>query len=200
LLAPGEQAIESFGLTADRVLAGYPRLRGAPVARARSDRPVLTGPSGAAAAIRRSAWDDVGGLDDSVFAYSEDLDLALRLRSAGWGTVAAVDAVAVHRGSASAGTRSSWQRYQGGFARGYFLRRYGVLRTRHALRALVTAAIVVVGDALFFSHDLAALRGRIAGWRAARGLPRQPWPPPEAIDDSITFIESLRLRFGVYRG
>jgi GT2 family glycosyltransferase len=135
-----------------------------------------------------------------VFAYGEDVDLALRLRAAGWSTAVASDAVAIHRGSASAVTRSAWQRYQGGFSRGYFLRRYGVLRRRTALRALATEGIAVAGDALVFSHDFAAFRGRIAGWRAARGLPRRRHPPDDAIDDAITFVKSLRLRLGVYTG
>ena len=200
LLKPGEGTIESFGLAADPTLAGYPRLRELPVSNAQTTGPVLVGPSGAAAAFRRRAWDAVGGLDEGVFAYGEDVDLALRLRAAGWSTAAASDAVAIHSGSASAVTRSAWQRYQGGFSRGYFLRRYGVLRRRTALRALATEAIAVVGDALIFSHDLAALRGRVAGWRAAGSLPRHRQPPDAAIDEGITFMKSLRLRLDVYSG
>ena len=94
--------------------------------------------------------------------------------------------------------RSAWQRYEGGYARGYFLRRYGILRGRFAPRAAATEALVVLGDAIVFSHDLAALRGRIAGWRAARGKGRVPRPPQDAIDRGITFLKSLALRVGVY--
>src|SRR6266511_5862594 len=163
LLKAGEEQIESFGLAVDPTLAGYPRLRGRPAAEAQGIQPVLAGPSGAAAAYRRRAWTDVGGLDEAVFSYGEDVDLALRLRAAGWPAAVAPDAVAVHVGSATAVTRSPRQRYHGGFARGYFLRRYGVLRGRYAPRAAVTESTVVLGDALVFSHDLAALRGRFAG-------------------------------------
>jgi N-acetylglucosaminyl-diphospho-decaprenol L-rhamnosyltransferase len=200
LLTPGEEAIESFGLAADPTLAGYPRLRGLPAWSARRPGTVLVGPSGAAAAFRRRAWEAVGGLDEAVFAYGEDVDLALRLRATGWAAAAVSEAVAIHKGSASAVARSSWQRYQGGFSRGYFLRRYGVLRRRTALRALATEGIAVVGDALFFSHDVAAVRGRLAGWRAARGLPRRGQPPDDAIDGGITFAKALRLRLRVYSG
>ena len=161
---------------------------------------MLVGPSGAAGAYRREAWEAVGGLDEGVFSYGEDVDLALRLRAAGWSTAGAADAVSVHLGSATAGTRSPSQRYQGGFARGYFLRRYGILRSRVGVRVAATEAVVVLGDALMFSHDLAALRGRFAGWRAASGLPRHRRPPDDAIDDDITFVKSLRLRLGVYSG
>jgi N-acetylglucosaminyl-diphospho-decaprenol L-rhamnosyltransferase len=198
LLKPGEERIESFGLAADRTYAGFPRLRGLPTEAAQASDPVLAGPSGAAGAYRRHAWEDVGGLDEGVSWYGEDVDLALRIRAAGWSTAAAADAIAVHVGSASAAHRSAWQRYQGGFARGYFLRRYRVFRTGAAARALATEALVVVGDALFFSHDLAALRGRIAGWSAAGGRPPTVRPPREAIDRGITFLESVRLRLDVY--
>jgi N-acetylglucosaminyl-diphospho-decaprenol L-rhamnosyltransferase len=198
LLEPGEETIESFGLAADPTVAGYPRLRGSRVGQAQVDDPVLVGPSGAAGAYRRRAWEEVGGLDEGVLFYGEDVDIALRLLAAGWSTTAAADAVAIHIGSASAAHRSPWQRYQGGFARGYFLRRYGVLRSRSAARAVATEAIVIVGDALIFSRDLAALRGRIAGWRAARGRGRTGPPPREAIDRRIGFLRSLRLRVGVY--
>jgi GT2 family glycosyltransferase len=198
LLAPGEDCIESFGLAVDPTLAGYPRLRGLPARDAQIRNPILIGPSGAAGAYRREAWADVGGLDEGVFAYAEDVDLALRIRAAGWSTSAAGDAVAIHIGSASAVARSAWQRYQGGFSRGYFLRRYGVLRGHVAARAVVTEALVVIGDAVVFSHDLAAIRGRIAGWRAAGGRGRIAGLPSEVIDRRITFRKSVALRLGVY--
>ena len=47
-----------------------------------------------------------------------------------------------------------------------------------ALRAVVTEAIVVVGDALSRATS-PRLRGRIAGWRRHAGLDRRPPPPRE---------------------
>ncbi len=99
-----------------------------PTASAKHTDAHLLGPCGAAGAYRRAAWEDVGGLDDGVVSYGEDVDLALRLRAGTWRTVGAPDAVAVHLGSATARKRSAWQRYQAGFSRAYFLRRYAVLR------------------------------------------------------------------------
>jgi len=87
---------------------------------------------------------------------------------------------------------------QGGFARGYFLRRYGVLHGRRGPRTALTEALVVFGDALIFSYDLAAFRGPVAGWRAPAGRPRHPQPPRDAIDERISLLESLRLRVCVY--
>ncbi len=197
MLQPGEQLIDSAGMTADVTLAGFPRLQGLEAPRAREERPLLAGPVGTAAAYRRIAWDQLGGLDEGIFAYMEDFDLTLRLRSAGWGTALASDAVGVHLGSATHGHRSPFQRRQGGFGRGYLLRRYGLLRGRHALRTLAIELVVVLGD-LAISRDLAALRGRLAGWRAARSLPRRPYPPAAAIDARISFMDAIALRRGVY--
>ncbi len=197
MLQPGEQLIDSAGLAADVTLGGFPRLQGLDAGQARSERPVLAGPAGTAAAYRRSAWEQVGGLDEAIFAYMEDFDLALRLRSAGWKAVVAADAVGVHLGSATHGHRSAWQRRHGGFGRGYMLRRYGLLRGRTAPRTLATEAVVVLGD-LAISHDLSALRGRLSGWRAAAERPRLPRPPAAVIDSAISFRDSLALRRGVY--
>jgi N-acetylglucosaminyl-diphospho-decaprenol L-rhamnosyltransferase len=197
MLQPGGESIDSIGLAADAVLAGFPRLQGLPAGCADDPEPALTGPAGAAAAYRRVAWEQVGGLDETIFAYMEDFDLALRLRSAGWRAAAAPDAVGVHLGSATNGHRSSWQRLQGGFGRGYMLRRYGLLHGRTAPRALATEAVVVLGD-LWISRDTAALRGRLAGWRAGRARARLPLPPSECVDSRIGFRDSLRIRRGVY--
>ena len=197
MLQPGDRLIDSAGLAADAVLGGFPRLQGLDANQAQRERPLLAGPAGTAAAYRRSAWDQVGGLDESIFAYMEDFDLALRLRSAGWRSLLAPDAVGVHVGSATHGHRSARQRRNGGFGRGYMLRRYGLLRGRTAPRALATEAVVVLAD-LAISRDLQALRGRLEGWRAARRLPRLARPPAEAIDATIGFRDSLAMRRGVY--
>ncbi len=197
LLHPGEETIDSAGMVIDSTLSGFTRLRGRPRAEAGANRPGVTGPYGAAAAFRRTAWEQVGGLDETIPAYCEDLDLALRLRQAGWPTALALDAVGVHIGGATFGHRSADQRRRAGYGRGYVLRRYRVLRTRAAARALVTEAIVVAGD-LVLSHDLAALWGRVAGWRGAASLPPRPRPPAAALDRDLGFLESLRLRRRAY--
>jgi len=197
LVRPGEKLIDSIGLTADATLSGFPRLEGRAVEDASSAEPLLTGPSGGAAAYRRQAWEQAGGLDENVFGYLEDLDLALRLRTAGWRAAAAPDAVGIHFGSATMVRRSAWQRQQFGFSRGYFLRRYGLLRSRAVLRTLATEVVVAGGD-LVLSRDLVALHSRLAGWRAAAGLPRHRRPPAEALDSAITCVDSLRRRRTTY--
>ena len=196
---PGGERIDSVGLTADRTLSPFPRLQGRPVSEASSPAPVLVGPAGTAAAYRRGAWDALGGLDERIFAYSEDFELALRLRAAGWGTAAATGARCVHVGSATFGSRTAWQRRNGGFSRGYLARRYRLLRGPAAARTALTEGLVVVGDAIL-SRDLEALRGRVAGWRTAAGLPALPPPPAVAIDHGISVRDAIALRRGVYAG
>ena len=102
----------------------------------------------------------------------------------------------MHLGSATHGHRTAWQRRHAGFARGYLLRRYGILRGRQAMRALTTEAAVVLGDAVL-SRDLAALSGRVAGWRSASGLAGRR-APADALDPEIGIRDSLALRKGIY--
>ena len=199
LLRPGERSIDSAGLVADPVLAGFPRFQGLPPEAVKQERLVLTGPAGAAAAFRRQAWREMGGLDEALPAYMEDFDLALRLRAAGWAAEFAEHAVAVHVGSATFGLGSADQRRKFGFGRGYVVRRYGLLWTRTGLRTAFTEAVVVAGD-LLMSRDAAALQGRLRGFRSAAGLPRRAMPPADAIDQRIGLLDSFRRRRRVGSG
>ena len=63
----------------------------------------------ACALIRRSAWDEVGGLDERFFFYFEDQDICRNLREIGWGVAVAWDATAVHIGGASSAKRDEQQ-------------------------------------------------------------------------------------------
>jgi N-acetylglucosaminyl-diphospho-decaprenol L-rhamnosyltransferase len=194
MLWPGGEKIDNLGLTADPTLACFPRLHGLPTARVHDVSPVLVGPAGTVAAYRRAAWEQVGGFDETIISYDDDFDLALRLRTAGWGTAKAPNAVGIHLGSTTHGYRSTSQRYDNGFGRGYTLRRYGLPGGWLTLRTLATEALTVVGDAVI-SRDLAALRGRVTGWREGRVHGPLPRPPAEAIDWHIGFRDSLARRY-----
>jgi N-acetylglucosaminyl-diphospho-decaprenol L-rhamnosyltransferase len=61
--------------------------------------------SGACVLVKRSALDELDGLDDGFFMYWEDTDLCRRLRTLGFGVRYEPEAVAVHVGGAS-GARS----------------------------------------------------------------------------------------------
>lgn len=58
--------------------------------------------SGACLLLRRSAVEEIGGLDDGFFMYCEDIDLCRRLRDAGYDIRFAPGAVVTHEGGASA--------------------------------------------------------------------------------------------------
>jgi N-acetylglucosaminyl-diphospho-decaprenol L-rhamnosyltransferase len=57
--------------------------------------------SGCALALRRAAFDAVGGFDPAYFLYVEDVDLAVRLRAVGWRLRFEPAATVVHRVGAS---------------------------------------------------------------------------------------------------
>jgi N-acetylglucosaminyl-diphospho-decaprenol L-rhamnosyltransferase len=56
---------------------------------------------GAALAIRRDAFNSVGGFDEGYFLYQEEVDLCYRLRAAGWEIHYAPVATVLHVGGAS---------------------------------------------------------------------------------------------------
>lgn len=189
-LLPGSGLVDGFGIELDPTLAAYNRLRRRPPDATRGR---LAGPSGGAAAYRRVAWETVDGFDERFFAYGEDVDLALRLRAQGWLAAEAPQARGTHLGGATAGVDSPLQRELAGFARGFLLRRYGVLRSRASLRALVFEALVV-GWGLARFRTTIPLRARVRGWRAAAGDPVLP-VPQDALEYRIGWREALcRLR------
>ncbi|MFC5930738.1 glycosyltransferase family 2 protein [Cryobacterium melibiosiphilum] len=196
LLFQPNGTIDAVGLCADPTLAGFLRFHGAAESQLSADAPALLGPYGAVAAFRRTALTEVGLLDEGIFMYGEELDLALRLSAAGWATTAVLASRGVHLGGATSGRGSAKQRERAGFGRGYLLRAYGVLTTRTGPRALATELIVCVGD-LLLSRDLASTRGRLAGWRAGRHAEVRPATVP-GLDATIGFVTSLRMRVGDY--
>ncbi len=52
--------------------------------------------SGACLGLRRSAFEELGGFDESYFMFAEDMDLCWRARQAGWGVGYVPGAVVVH--------------------------------------------------------------------------------------------------------
>ncbi|WP_240183606.1 glycosyltransferase family 2 protein [Leifsonia aquatica] len=195
ILIKPDGRVDAYGLCVDPTMAGFTRFNGATVAEAeRAPGWRLLGPYGAVAAFRRTALDEVGLLDEGIFMYGEELDLAMRLDAAGWPATPSPRARGMHLGGATSGRASATQRRRSGFGRGYLLRAYGVLRGRHAIRAVMTEAIVCAGD-LMLSRDLASTAGRIAGWRAGRTAARRS-RRVSAVDPRIGFAESLRLRVG----
>ena len=70
------------------------------------DRPrVVPWVLGAALAIRREAFEAVGGFDEAFFMYGEEVDLSYRLKAAGWEVHFAPVTDVVHVGGASTAPR-----------------------------------------------------------------------------------------------
>ena len=159
------ELIDSAGVMADRTLMALDHLSGEPREAAASAPPPL-GPTGGAAAYDLGTFGALGGFDERLFAYQEDLDLALRLRLAGHRCALAADAVAVHEHSGTLGSGSARKNRLMGFGRGYLLRKWGVVTPRRLPGVLLREAVVVGGQALG-DRNLAGVSGRLEGWRAA---------------------------------
>ncbi len=106
------------------------RLPARRAARRRGRRGHPLGPTGGAALYGRGAFEAVGGFDERIFLYYEDLDLALRMAARGGRCRLAPGATALHAYSASLGAASGRKYARTGWSRGYMLRRYGVMSAR----------------------------------------------------------------------
>lgn len=166
------QLVDSAGVAADRTLLAWDYLHDEPIEHADVAPPPL-GPTGGAALYDRASFEAAGGFDARMFAYLEDVDLALRLRLAGVPCRLAAGAQATHHHSSTLGSGSRAKNRLMGWSRAYMLRRYGILRDpRLAARALLVEA-VIAGGQLVVDRNASGISGRLEGWRAARGLPRR---------------------------
>jgi N-acetylglucosaminyl-diphospho-decaprenol L-rhamnosyltransferase len=189
--APG--LIDSAGVLADRTLMGFDYLHGEPLATLDGAGDPL-GPTGGAALYRLDAFRRVGGFDERIFLYYEDLDLALRLRAAGARCRLAGGARALHAYSASLGAASGRKYARTGWSRGYMLRRYGVMaRPGDALRVLAVEGAICAGQ-IVRDRTANGLRGRLRGWREGSGLERRVVPGDALLDLSAREALALRRR------
>jgi phosphatidylinositol alpha-1,6-mannosyltransferase len=166
--------IDTAGMQLDGTLLVFDYLNGERVTRLDDGVPDPIGPSGAAAAFDREAFLEVGGFDEELFAYWEDVDLVLRMRCGGARCTLAPGARGIHDHSATLGSGSRRKNYLMGFGRGYVLRKWSVLRSPgRAARVLATDGAVCAGQ-LVMDRTLAGVQGRIRGYRAA--TPSAPFP------------------------
>lgn len=160
------EIINSAGIEVDRLGVAYDRLLGKPLSASETQTVEVFGASGGAALYRRAMLDDVGGFDESLFAYLEDVDVAWRARMKGWRCLFVPDAVVSHHHSATLSHASKQKYYLVGRNRirvlaknadSALLRRYGLWMLAHDLGYVVFVALTKL--------TLAPLRGRIAGLR-----------------------------------
>jgi N-acetylglucosaminyl-diphospho-decaprenol L-rhamnosyltransferase len=183
--------IDSAGVIIDDTLLAFDYLHGRSVTELATAAAPL-GPTGGAALVPLTAFNAVGGFDARIFAYLEDVDLALRLRATGVRCRLAPGARGIHRHSATLGSGSREKNRLMGWSRGYLLRRYGVMaRPKQATRVLITEAFICVGQ-LAIDRTVTGISGRIRGWHAARGLDRRPLPAGATTPMSLS--EALRRR------
>ena len=138
---------------------------GAPVVDGLSSRDVLGGSSGCTL-FRADAVRRIGGVEPIFFAYLEDVDLALRLQSAGYRARFVPAAVAWHVGSASIGEGSPTKSFLVARNRRILFRLHGP----HTRRAITWRLLVEAG------HGLVA---------SAAGQPLTPW---------LGRLDAVRLR------
>jgi N-acetylglucosaminyl-diphospho-decaprenol L-rhamnosyltransferase len=180
-------AIDTAGIEMGHGLLAFDYLNGEPAAALHAGVPDPLGPSGTVAAFDTQGFLATGGFDENLFAYQEDVDLVLRMRLAGGRCRLSTDARGFHEHSSTLGSGSARKDYLMGFGRGYLLRKWGVLRTpRRAATALAADAVICAGQAAI-DRNLAGVRGRVRGYRAAAPA----YPYPGAIIDGQRHVPGL---------
>jgi GT2 family glycosyltransferase len=124
--------------------------------------------SGASLILRRTMLEQIGFLDEGYYTYSDDIDICLRARRAGWETWYVPESRVIHLEGRSTGTRIATKRrpaywYQARHR--YFLKNYGAFYTALAEMAFITGHVL---------------------WQLRRRLQRKPdTEPPHMLIDSI---------------
>lgn len=188
--APGR--IDSAGIEVDPTLRSFDYLWNRPLAALEAATDPL-GPCGGAAAYRLEAFRAAGGFDEAFFAYWEDVDLALRLRLAGWRCVLAPDARALHRHGATTGASSPLARRLESFGRAYVLAKFGVPRgPRVALLDWPALAVHLVAR-----REVGPVRERLRALRLGRRNRLAERPPAHLA--RVPYAESLRRQWAGLR-
>jgi GT2 family glycosyltransferase len=183
--------IDTAGMELDRTLLVYDHLNSMPLS-ALDGAGDPIGPSAAAAAFDRSAFIEVGGFDETIFAYWEDVDLVLRLLDAGGRCRLAAGALGTHEHSATLGSGSTAKNRLMGFGRGYVLRKWNVVTPRTVLPVLGRELTLIAGQ-IAIDRTVSGLPARIRGWRAAEPTAKAPAAVAE-LGGGDSFLRTLRRR------
>ncbi|MGH2950931.1 MAG: glycosyltransferase family 2 protein, partial [Solirubrobacterales bacterium] len=143
-LRRSDGSIESLGVEVDGSLVAYDVWYAEDYARALTETPPEPlAPSGGAGGYRRSRLIELGGFDEELFAYLEDVELGIRMRLAGARCAAAPRAVVWHEHSGTLGSGAPAKNRLMGRARGYLLWKHGAAlpRAARARGALIDATV-----------------------------------------------------------
>jgi N-acetylglucosaminyl-diphospho-decaprenol L-rhamnosyltransferase len=122
--------------------------------------------SGACMLVRRAAFEEVGGFDESYFMYAEDMDLCWRLRVAGWQIAFVPAAIVTHQ----QGTSTSSRPYRMLIAHHRSALRFEARTSSGWRRALLPGVAIFMALRLVGALSLGFLSGRFrAGRRAILG-------------------------------
>jgi hypothetical protein len=194
--ADRRDVLNSAGLELDRLGISADRLVGSPVGDNGDREPYeVFGATGGAAMFRTDMLEQVGGFDDTFFAFFEDVDLAWRARAHGWRALYAPGAVVYHHHSATARHGSPAKLYFVGRNRIRTLAKNataGMLLRNAPGMVLYEAAYVLFTSAT--ARSLAPLQGRLQGLREWRAYRRRgaPYRRPMVLDRPLGFRRALR--------
>ena len=126
--------------------------------------------SGACFAVRRSVLEEIGGMDESFFHYSEDIDICVRIWQAGYEVRYVPDAVGEHEGGASAPRARLLPILAASRIR------YSVKHDRPLAAALVRASVVLgAATHVVLARNSASRRGHLRALVVAlKPLPADP--------------------------
>jgi GT2 family glycosyltransferase len=139
---------------------------------------------GAALLIRAAAFEQVNGFDERFFLYSEETDLAYRMKARGWSSCACDEASAVHTGGQSTDNR----RYRRllGASRWRYVRKHWTFPRRACLLALLSLAYL--WNSLYVAARIAlrprSFRDKLALWAAH--WDQRPVPQRSLVRTTLT--------------
>jgi len=189
--AADPRLIETAGVELDHTLLAFDYLNGESLSVLEDGVPDPLCPVGAAAAFDREAFRAVGGLDERIFAYWEEVELSLRMIREGGRCKLVAGAQGTHHHASTLGAGSVGKNFLTGFGRGYLLRKWNVITPRRLPAILVREVGVCTAHALV-DRNLASVRGRVRGYRAA--TPTYPYPAELLVDGGPSAVAQLRNR------
>ena len=123
---------------------------------------------GAAMFVRQELIDDIGGMDDSIFMYGEELDWCYRAQLAGWAIEFVPQATITHHKSASADKAFNFYRYAHVVRSNYyfFAKHFGLRQLPLFVIAQIIGSLLRAGIAGIFC---------LLGWKSFCHQAKEHW-------------------------